>query len=190
MNLAAREALPSLLGLFLLVLAACGGTGPQVSGPKVRESPGVDWTHSTTVYTVQVSSFEEAEAVVGFSLLVPRVGSPDGIYVSDLAKIPPDEAFVELVYLRHPAGPFWILEAAAGPDWRDNFDALVAQCDANPACRGQQSVVHIRGGLWAWLSVDADSTLLLWREGDLEVRLMGPRSSFSPDVALRIAEEL
>jgi hypothetical protein len=192
MSSGVKTFLPVLSGALLLVLAACGGTGPRVAAPEVQESPGIDWMHPDTRDSIQVSSFEEAEAVVGYPLLVPRLGPPDAIYVSDPAKIPADELSVGLAYLHHPAGPFWMLEIPnpVGPDWKDNYDNLVAQCAAYPGCGAQMSVVHIRGGIRAWLTVDADSTMLLWQEGDLQIRLGGPLPSFSPDVALRIAEEL
>ena len=94
-----------------------------------------------------------------------------------------------LVYLKPRTGPFWIIQSAADPSWKDNFDEFVAECTP-PDCESKISVVKIRGGLRALLIDDGVSTLLLWHEGALEFRLTGPGSSFAPDIAVEIANSL
>lgn len=174
--------------LLPVFLVACGREASVPPEDNPRRGSEINWS-AAPPDTIPLNSIAEAASYVGFSPLAPRIGDPDAIYVSDPATMAADEPLVILVYLRHIAAPFWIEQMPTGPNWRDNFDELVAQCQP-PECQSKLSVVTIRGGTRALFIDDGDISLILWREGDVEVRVKGPSSSFNTETAVEIANSV
>jgi hypothetical protein len=101
---------------------------------------------------------------------------------------PQDERVLFLVYGLAEKVPFWVTEMAAGPNWSDNFDEQVAECEP-PDCTGM-SVVLIRDAQRALLLASEEVTSLIWKEGEIEFRLQGPADTFTPTVAMETANSI
>jgi hypothetical protein len=184
----------SVILLFLL-LPACAERGtpqsPTASYPDLTTYPVVgptpDWSSPQPANTQAVSSIEEAATKLSFAPVEPSWGSAEAVYVSK-DETPLEERFLFLVYGLSEKEPFWVVETAAGANWRDNFDEQVASCEP-PDCSGL-SVAIIRDSQRALLDAGFDVTALLWKEGDAEIRLQGPSGTFTPDIALEKANSL
>jgi hypothetical protein len=159
---------------------------PDISTYPVA-GPTPDWASPQPANTQPAASIEEAANGLSFSPVVPFFGDPEAVFVSR-EETPQDERVLFLVYGLAEGAPFWVVEAAAGPTWRDNLDEQVENC-IPPDCTGL-SVVIIRESQRALLDASPQVTALLWKEGDVEVRLQGPADTFTPDVALEKANSL
>ena len=182
-----------LMAFVLLAGSACAGETARTSSggaPYAAASypvfgPTPDWASPQPANTVRVSSVADAQEGLDFQVLTPSFGPPEEVFVSS-DQTPRSERVLFLVYGLADRAPFWLVQLAAGPNWRDNFDEQVLECHPSP-CQGL-SVVTIRDSQRALLDVNDEMTVLLWREGALELRLVGPAATFSPSKAMDTAE--
>jgi hypothetical protein len=151
------------------------------------ESPSIDWAHPQPANTVEVAGLSDSAAVLPFDPISPKFGEPLSVFVSDPDQTPDEDRVLFLVYKGQDGNPFWVVQLSAGPTWKDNFDQQVAEC--TPPCGGL-SVVQVRDKQRALLSRGDFVTALLWLEGDVEVQLQGPSSSFTSNVAILTANSL
>lgn len=122
-----------------------------------------------------------------FIPIAPSFGAAEAVYVSR-DETPKDERVLFLVYGLAEGAPFWVVQAPAGPTWRDIFDEQIQSCTPPPC--PEMSVVIIRDSQRALLDASSSVTSLMWKEGDVEVRLQGPAGTFTSDVALDVANSL
>jgi hypothetical protein len=181
--------------LLFMLLPACAQRGtpqsPTSSYPDLTNYPVVgptpDWSSPQPANTQAINSIEEAATKLSFAPVEPSWGAAEAVYLSK-NETPQEERVLWLVYGLSEERPFWVVELATGPNWRDNFDEQVAGCEP-PGCTGL-SVVIIRDSQRALLDDGADVTAILWKEGDVEIRLQGPSGTFTPDIALEKANSL
>lgn len=181
----------ALLAACMLVFAGCGnGPEPANGGPRVGENLA-DWETPRPGDTVKVESLAEGVDVgdLLFQPVTPAIGPPDGTFVTKADPEQPEEGSVFLVYHENAGDPYWIVERSAGPSWKDNFDELVAEC-APPSCEADLSVVIVRSDVRALLTETEDETVLLWKEGDLEFRVIGPSSTLPAEDAIAVANSI
>jgi hypothetical protein len=182
------------IGLVLLLASAsagcAGGQRERGRAPNAEgETQTTDWERPQPFTTDPMGSLDEAQGVLPFTLLVPKFGPPDAIFASKNKAGPIEDKVLFLVYHDADRNPFWIVELAAGLNWHDNFDELVAACTP-PQCSSRISVVQVRGNTRALLIEAQESTLLLWREGSIEMRVQGPATTFPASQAVDTANDV
>ncbi len=199
-NTASRPFARRFLGLVVvsLSLSACaeratqagsGGGDPAESPPiMIDEGPEPQWDN-VLVGGVEMSTVDEAEALLAFSPSVPSgIEPPAKVVVNGLAEEAP-AATMAMRFETQQYGMFWLIEQVSQTDQKE-LETLAATCDPEQGCQGTWSLTELGDGTVALAIEGQKTTSIIWLDGSVRLELVGPPESFGLSQAKSVADSL
>lgn len=182
------------VGLFLLLAGGAAYVTGNIRSPVTCEGPPIPaWGDNPYKNGgIQVADLEKAKRYLAFTPAVPRtLGPAVKLFISGNK---PDMSAKSLILLYDEAayGRFWVEESISEVT-QSEIDSMTN----NPTGCSQESVVTLRGGTRAALSVPnpaahgsgAVATSIMWLDHGRLISLLGFSASFTKDHAIAVANQ-
>lgn len=172
------------LSLVIAGLAGCAAA-PRQEGPPPGAGPPINWDNPFPGGSVRLDSVTRARPLLRFEPIPPRnLGTSRSILVSNPSD-PERTGMLALVFQHPKFGRFWVLQEASQTSQAE-LEAFPGH-NTDPGNTATLSLVTIRGATTALLQVGPSTTSIEWLEGTIKVTVIGPPDSFTPDVAMAVA---
>lgn len=160
-------------------------TNPQPSG-----IPEYDWTanpfEAVGTPSLKLDSADGVDEAIGLPIAPPQsLGAPAGVYVADRNEASPNLLTAALVWLDSPVG---VVQMTAVPAIsQEVLEQWLVNCSS---CGLMQSVEMPDGGARGILiSAPGSNTNVSWTRNGATYSIFGPQETFTPDEAMRLAQE-